>query len=345
MSEPRHSPSSPDDAELEASRWIVRIDAGLSAEEQDALSEWLAADGRHRELLAVQKAKWKALDRLENWRPVYSAEPNPDLLARPRRRPSRTAMWLGGVAAGLALALALWRLPAPAVLDTSPVATEAVEVAAYESRELEDGSRVELNRGARFRVVYTADERHVYLLSGEAFFEVAKDAARPFVVHAGGMGVRAIGTAFNVRVEPSAVDVFVTGGRVQVQPAHSAPSPRAQGAAPGAMLEAGERVQVARGAQVDRMEVVKVTAEEADRLLAWKPRLLEFSATPLAEVVAEFNRRNRVRLVLGDPALEQLPIEASFRSDNVEGFVRVLELTAGVKARRAGEVIHLERAR
>ncbi len=92
--------------------------------------------------------------------------------------------------------------------------------------------------------------------------------------------------------------------------------------------------------------VVPASRQEIAQLLDWQPQLLDFDSTPLAEVVATFNGRNTTRLVIGDDALRALPIVASIRSDNVEGFVRLLEGTMGVRADRstAGEIV-LRRAR
>jgi transmembrane sensor len=89
---------------------------------------------------------------------------------------------------------------------------------------------------------------------------------------------------------------------------------------------------------------IAVTAAEIARTLAWQPRLLEFSSAPLAQVVAEFNRHNTLQLSLADPDLASLPVTASFRSDNAEGFVRLLEATAGVRAERRRDTILLRRA-
>jgi transmembrane sensor len=92
--------------------------------------------------------------------------------------------------------------------------------------------------------------------------------------------------------------------------------------------------------------VVPASRQEIAQLLEWQPHLLDFDSTPLADVVEAFNRHNDVRLVIGDETLRTLPIVALFRSDNVEGFVRLLEGTMGVKAERRGDAeIVLRRAR
>jgi transmembrane sensor len=92
--------------------------------------------------------------------------------------------------------------------------------------------------------------------------------------------------------------------------------------------------------------VLPASSQEIEQLLDWRPRLFDFNSTPLAEVVDAFNRRNAVRLVVADDELRGLPIVASIRSDNVEGFVRLLEATMGVRTERRpdGEIV-LHRAR
>jgi transmembrane sensor len=91
--------------------------------------------------------------------------------------------------------------------------------------------------------------------------------------------------------------------------------------------------------------VEAASSEDVAHSLEWKPHMLDFESTPLAEVVAVFNRHNRAQLTIGDEALRTLPIVASIRSDNVDGFVRLLEATSGVRAERRDSEIILRRAR
>lgn len=317
-----------------AAAWVARRDRGLTPAQQDEFFQWLAADPRHGERLALHQRGWNELARLALWRPEHAAEPNPDLLAPPgpRRRPARVLRWAIpltlATAAAIAFGLVALRHPA------RPGPAVAAEPG-YRQQVLDDGTLVELNRGARLAVAFTPAERRVRLERGEALFTVAKNPARPFVVAAAGVTVRAVGTAFNVRLGAAEVEVLVTEGRVQLdRPA--APLPAV------ALVDAGHRLAVPFvGAPP---AVVAVTREEIDRALAWQPQMLEFASTPLAEVAVEFNRRNRVQLVISDEALRALPIGASFRSDNLDGFVRLLEASFGVKAERAEGAITLRRA-
>jgi len=325
--------------DLAAAEWLVKRDRGLTPEEQDDLSQWLATDPRHGEWLARHQQTWKEFNLLGEWRPEHSLEPNPDLLARPRA----IRRWVAPIALAAAACVALvfvaghrWRtenaraeVPGSSAIAVAP---------SYLKRTLEDGSVVELNRGAAIDVRYTAAERHVYLVSGEAYFTVAKNHARPFFVHGGPIAVRAVGTAFNVRLESDKMEVLVTEGRVEVKPTTSTTDQAGiQVANQIPLLIAGQLAVVSLDPKAEAPQVTAVTPQDMARLLAWQPQMLDFSSTPLASVVAEFNRRNHTQIVLEDTTLGELPIVASFRSDSIDAFVRLLEVTAGVRAERRGE--------
>lgn len=344
--------------ELEAAAWLARRDRGLSAREQDDFFQWLAADPHHGEWIARHQQTVKGLKLLAQWRPEHGARPNPDLLAHPSssasvRRHRRWRSWLAGglaAAAGLAGAFSLRESPPPA----RPAAVAAIPAPTAEPalrRLLEDGSSIDLNRGAEVEVTFTADERRVRLVRGEAHFTVTKNPSRPFIVQANRVSIRAVGTAFDVRLQPETVEVLVTEGSVSVNPVAApaaAPLPGSAPAGPGpapALVSMGERAIVSLAEPDAAPRVAAVAATEVARLLAWQPRLLEFVDAPLAQVVAEFNRDNRVKLVVADPQLAALPIGATLRSDNAEGFVRLLEASFQVAAeRRADGVIVLRPA-
>jgi transmembrane sensor len=320
-----------------AAAWVARRDRGLTPAQQDEFFQWLAADPRHGERLARQQRGWNELANLALWRPEHAAEPNPDLLAPPQNSPgcpaARVLRWVFPLALAAAAAMVFSFLRPRDPARPPPAATAET---GYRQRVLDDGTLVELNHGARLTVAFAPAERLVRLERGEALFTVAKNPERPFVVEAAGVTVRALGTTFHVRLGAAAVDVLVTEGRVQLdRPA--APLPTAT------LVDAGQRIVVPFVGE--STVVAAVTSEEVDRALAWQPRLLEFVSTPLAEVATEFNRRNRVQLVILDEALRTLPIGASFRSDNLDGFVRLLESSFGVSAERTKNKIALRRAR
>ncbi len=338
-----------DDAiESAAAEWLVRHDRGLTPAQQDEFLSWLAASAAHRESFERHRSMWGDFNALKQWRPAHGTVPNPDLLAR-HRRPSA---WRWATPALLAAAAVALLLVWPPTTRAPENATVVFEAAAYRQETLPDGSVLDLNRGAHVVVQFSAAERRVLLVQGEAQFAVAKNPARPFVVRAGGVEVRAVGTAFNVKLAGPNLEVLVTEGTVHVsQQAVVAPAASA-GSAPTAApvvlaaLTAGQRTVIPVATVIAPPVVVPASVPEIARLLDWQPRLLDFESAPLAEVVETFNRRNPQRLVIGDEELRSLTIVASIRSDNVEGFVRLLEGTMGVRAERtqAGEIV-LRRAR
>src|SRR5262249_3983383 len=133
------------------------------------------------------------------------------------------------------------------------------------------------------------------------------------------------------------VEVLVTEGRVQVStPMASAEADHALATVVIPILRAGQRAVITRdGSAPPRVEAV--SAAVIARVPIWRPRQLEFNDVPLAQVVAEFNSDNAVKMVVDDPMLASLPIGTSLRSDNVEGFVRILEVDFGVKAERRSD--------
>lgn len=327
-----------------AADWLVRTDRGLTAAEQDEFLDWLAADPRHGDWLALHRRVVGNFNVSAEWRPEHSEEPNPDLLARPARRSRWWAPVALAAAAALAVGVFVWRSTWQPAGERVAVETGAGAVE-LERRVLEDGSTVDLNHGAAVTIDYSANERRVTLVRGEALFTVTKDAARPFIVRAGGVDVRAVGTAFNVRLDPASVEVLVTEGTVQVDPPRAtarASDAKAEGRAPAPEIRAGQRAKVSRD-RAAAPEVMTVTAAETARLLAWQPQLLDFSSAPLERAIAEFNRRNRVQFVLADPELGAMPIVASIRSDRVEGFAQFLAATPGVVVERRGDEIVLRR--
>lgn len=319
-----------------AAAWVSRRDRGLTPAEQDDFFQWLAADPRHGERLARHQRGWNELANLAQWRPEHGAEPNADLLAptsKSRRRSKKILWWIAPVTLAVAASLAfVFTSPGKPASPSNAVVREP----GYRQLVLDDGTLAELNRGAALTVAFTEAERRVRLTRGEALFTVAKNPARPFIVEAGGVTVRAVGTAFNVRLSAAEVDVLVTEGRVQLD------RPAAPLATPS-LVSAGQRavMPLAAAAPV----TTAVSRADIDRALIWQPKLLEFAAAPLAEVVTEFNRRNAVQILVADEALRALPIGASFRSDNVDGFVRLLEASFGVRVERGENTITLHRAR
>lgn len=311
----------------EAAAWLARRDRGFTAGEQDAYLDWLRADARHAAAITRLEASWRALDALQEWRPAHGDRPNPDLLAVPPAPRHGLWRWLVPLAAAAALALGYFTV-AP---DFAPAGrTEIVRLS--EMRTLPDGTVVELNRGAEIAVDFSGPERQVRLVQGEAHFTVAKMGPdRPFIVTAGDVRVRAVGTVFNVRMQSEAVDVLVTEGKVRIDPPASA-DPGFPVVLNARMLEAGQRATVnLTEPSPAPPTVVDASSAEIEETLHWQGLRLKFNATPLAEAIEQFNRHGASTFVIADRELGSIRIEGNFRADNSAAFVRLLELTHSVE--------------
>jgi len=346
MSEaPDHSPEAEAIAHA-AAAWVLRQDRGLTAAEQDDFLQWLANDPRHAVQLARHRKNWQRLERLAQWRPEHSARPNPDLLAPAPGGVRRFTPVLALAAAAAVAAVLVWRQPVESLPVVRAAAVAVAPAAPVTQRTLEDGTVVELNKGAVLAVEFSANERRVRLEQGEAHFTVVKNPARPFVVSARGMDVVAVGTAFNVRLDSAVVEVLVTEGTVRVSEVPLPDPALAEKPSVVPLLAAGQRAVVSLAPQPEAPQIAILTPGEIARVLAWQHRLLDFTAAPMSEVVAEFNRRNGVQLVIADPELAAVRISATFRSDNIEGFVSLLEMGFGTRAERRGDnEIWLRKAR
>lgn len=327
-----------------ASVWLSRRDRGLSAAEQDAYLEWLYANPRHGRAIVQLERVWASLNKLEQWRPAHSTIPNPDLLA-PRRH-SRL-YWLStalSAAAAIAMAVYIW---SPGFSTPAAPRREAIVHPGPERQTLADGSIVELNQGAKIDVQFSPGERHVRLLAGEAHFTVAHNAARPFFVDTGKVSFRAVGTAFSVALASTEVAVLVTEGKVQViEQAAAGSQPSALNSQPPAplFLTTGQRAIVNLASEAVAAPVVQdITPADMDRALSWQAMRLEFVDMPLGDVVTEFNRYNRRRLVVTDEATAAILVGGNFRADNVDAFVRLLGEGFGVTAFPHGEEIVLRK--
>ena len=342
--------------------WLTERGDGFSPAREREFAHWLRADPLHAAAVTRLEQTLGLLGELPEFRselntafdraaPVLAFPPataeQPALAPAPRRW-SRAFAW-----AGLAAALALGSFVGWRALQPPREIHFTTTVAGYERARLDDGSTLELNAASAVRVQFSATERRVQLESGEAHFAVAHDTARPFIVSAGGIAVRAVGTAFNVRYTADGdVEVIVTEGKVSVGPALAAvPSGSAREDRNGlptsgspTFVTAGQRIVLPKHAPPPAVEQVDPATLRA--ALAWQSRLADFAEAPLADVIARFNTRSRIQLFLADETLADRRIGGTFALDEAEAFVRLLERDGEIVGERRGETeIHLRRAR
>lgn len=343
------------DAGEQAAQWIVRLDRGLSRPEQDELQKWLAASPRHRELLLRTAELWDKTGILSDIADLFP-------LPSTHRRHSRKRAY--ALAAGiLAIAgigsLRLWSGshgpggPDPA-LPSPQALTAAFGTAIGEQRrvDLPDGSILHLNTDSQIQVRFQAGRRDVELLRGEALFSVAKDPGRVFTVKVGDSEFRAVGTAFNLRMDPArGVQLTVTEGRVRVVvPATTMPADTTASAGAGLpakaapteiTVDAGKAVTVAATAQT----VEPLRAAELEAATAWTRGMILFEAEPLGRAIQEISRYSALRFIIEDRSINDIPVSGYFRTGDIDGLIGTLEGNFPVTVQREGDAVRLRARR
>jgi transmembrane sensor len=315
-----------------AARWAVRADAGaLGPDEQRELETWLAADSRHRGAYVRARAQWVDLDRLAALKgPAAKSDATAAGLSRRQLLAAGIAA-IGVLGSGLS-----WLILREGQERYTSGIGEVRRIA------LEDGSTVLLNTASEVTVRLSKQQRDVRLVRGEALFEVAHDKFRPFIVQANDTAVRAVGTAFAVRLDAAQVDVTVTEGVVEVADSKTMSG---LGVATQASkfevkrVTAHERVVIARSRAPD---IEPIAPAQADRQLAWRAGMVSFDGESLQTAVAEINRHNRRQIVVDDPALASMPVVGIFRATDLEGFAAAAAAALKARAIPDGDVIRLQ---
>lgn len=301
----------------EAARWRERHEAGLSREEQADFDRWLGGAGG-------QAQAWLEISRTEVALAHLRAEAGGEFAGqRPARRPwARPALLAAaGAAAMVALAFVLTRTgpePSPPTAPTALLVPADVQV-------LPDDSRVELDQAAGISLDFGPALRRVQLRQGTAYFRVTKDPARPFVVAANRVQVRAVGTEFAVEEHADRIVVLVTEGKVAVLGGDAA------GRADAVFVAAGQELNVPIAPAASPLEPRTVDAAEMARRLAWRGPRLRLAATPLSEAVAAINRVGPERLIVADGRIEGLRLTGIFPARDAGGFARLLHSAYGLR--------------
>lgn len=306
--------SSAEHIESEAAGWLARRDSGQWDEtQQQAFDAWLNASTAHRIAWLRLASVWDRADQLQH-----------GALA-PRRPLPRFSTWR--IAAGFVLVAALGLMFA---LEGKRDPAQHYATAIGENRiiALSDGSRLTLNTDTKLRTAIAGETRHVWLDSGEAYFDVAHDNSRPFVVDAGGTKITVLGTRFSVRRDGERTRVLVAEGRVRVSQAGKE-----------LVLTPNGAVSATEG----RIVVSQLSSARTENQLGWREGRLVLDQMTLGQAAEEFNRYNRRKLVIADPAAARMVIGGSFAPGNVEGFARLLEQGFGLHATMGADEITISR--
>jgi transmembrane sensor len=328
MNESRlHMSGGSDPVRRAAAAWFARLRADdVSEQERTDFQRWLSADPAHR----------SAYHRLENlWSGLGAHAERPEIgqalrksasqrtPTRAQRHRRRTAPGWIAMAALLVVVLAsawfAWRA------TQASAQTYATGVGERHTLVLEDGSRVTMDTDTRLSVSFSAGTRRLILKRGRAFFHVAKDPGRPFLVATQGGVVRAVGTQFDVYEHDDVVEVTLVEGRVEV----TQESGRRDSHTHPTTMTAGQQLLMGKA-----YATPLVTTADTHAAVAWLSGKLVFNDTPLPTAVAQFNRYRTTRIVIGDGAVARLRVSGVFRDDDSQAFVDALSGSYGLSVAR-----------
>ena len=316
----------------QASQWIVKMDKGLSRDEETALREWLQADPQSYAILMEMTRLWDKMDAMSRLS---------DLFAKPTVTPSwrsvRNVRALSAMAASVVLAavVGLWALLGGLNLNSAVYQTAVGE---QSSVMLPDGTQLTLNTNTKVTVHYTEQQRQLQLSSGEIHISVAKDPQRPLSVMAAGQLVQALGTEFNIEItDQQNIELVVTEGRVKVAVQPNSPaqlSRQAQQPQPDNTLTLAAGEQVTLGSH--NQAVTQVSADELEVKLSWREGNLIFRGESLEEAVKEIGRYTSVEFIFINEDLKKMRVAGMFKAGDVEGLLATLRENFNIVSERDG---------
>ena len=318
----------------DAHLWRARLDDGAcDADERAQFESWIEADPRHAEALAESEIVWKALGAV-TYDPALQPPGAGFDVGRSRsallpfsRRTRRAAM---GAAAAVAACIGLLFFTPLAALIGGP-APERFETALgdVQTFSLDDGSVFVLGAKSRADVTFTEAQRDIRLHAGDAYFEVASDKARPFVVETETATVRVTGTAFEVQRQGDALHIAVGKGTVEVTKTFDfvarlgslifgAGESGNDGSRATIALSAGQAVRVSPAQGFGDPRDIR-----PDGLAAWRRGQLVFLRASLAEVIDDVNRYATQPIALA-PDARALKLSGTFKTDDIDGLLATL---------------------
>jgi transmembrane sensor len=308
----------------QAGMWFARMRGPDRARWQGEFERWRDADAAHAEAYARAGKHWLETGGLANTemgRNRRLPEPRLPLWQIPVARPAFT---LAAVVLVVLAGFWLLRMPigVPDVPKLAAAKRQATGVGEIRTVRLGDGTMVTLDTDSAIDVRLSGDLRQVRLLRGRARFDVAHDAARPFRVNAGGRSVTALGTVFDVGIEPEGVRVSLLRGSVEVRGV----APRGGGAAVTRLAPDEVFIDTAR-----RLRVARASPGQQ----RWVSGMLDFAGVPLGDVIEQANRYSTRKLRLGDPSLAQRRVTGTFRPLPVDALAAALATAFTLRVERS----------
>ena len=301
--------------------WIARFRSDAATDDDRAsFALWLAQDPAHKRAMDAMLDMWQDLASVRIMVENTSQQAPLDA-ANQSRHWAKAAI---ATAASVALAIFIWPQSAPE--SAGPVYYQTA-VGEQHTVVLDDGSSLSLNTNSRVSVRYSEERRHIALLRGEAFFEVAKDSARPFDVDAGSARVTAIGTAFNIYRQGDTASITVAEGVVRVTELG------ATGNRPAAteILRANQQLKATgQGLQA-------ATTAEASLSTAWQRGEIIAQGMTLADLVGQIERYHDTHILITDSSIAALTITGVFPLHEIEPILQALQVSLGLQVVPLGD--------
>jgi transmembrane sensor len=293
----------------QAIAWIARLRSDSAGDEDFAqFALWLSANPEHRRAVDAMLEMWDDLGAIRHL-------PLPATRAAPARR-----RWIAGLAVAATVVMAVLLTPGTELLkDQQIYRTRTGEQLAV---ELADGSNININTNSQLQVALDRDARRVVLSQGEAFFKVASDPKRPFIVEAGNAEIRALGTAFNIYLHEDVTEVTVTEGVVRVTELN-APLSRPPSTA---LLYADQSLMGSAGG------LAAIEAANSSVDLAWRDGKIVADGMKLSELVLELSRYHHGKILIADPGIGQMTVSGVFRLDDPDTIIRALEQSLDIRS-------------
>lgn len=358
----------PDIIEMEAYQWLIKFDSDAPPTENEvnAWHEWLNRSPAH-------KREWQRINVFWNDADVMKALAIP--LSKARKRSvfvwlrellalpliyQRVGVLTGVFSLGICVVFGVLSIiNIDALLNSSRVknGTYGTVIGQQKTKTLSDGTLLQMNTDSQVRIEYNDKLRKIFLLRGEAHFNVAENVDRPFEVYAGNGMVRAVGTAFAVYFGDNELKVIVNEGKVDLAALEVATAARDKPvihevvnvdaeynkySSPGygklGSLVAGQSAVFNSAAANDTAaEIEELSQAELARILSWRTGFLVFNGDSLSDVVKELGRYTSITIEVVDPALNDIRVGGRFKVNELDAVFDVLEVSFGMRIKRIND--------
>lgn len=314
--------------------WVAKLDGhDLTSAEKTDFNEWLHRSPKHRQEFQTYAEPWDAFD--ESWREEAFA--NND-------NPTMGALWnKAKYASAIAATVAIVFLSSLFLVDhqntQSHPAFYSSEIGHQKTVALGDGSQIQLNTNSQIEVLFSDHNRKIRLIKGEAWFDVAHDKTKPFLVYAGTGVVKAVGTAFAVQLHNDNIEVTVTEGRVELaayaketEDIHIDVMPENKPKVL-AQIEAGQRAEFDTVIEI----IETVPTDVIEKELSWQSGLLIFDGESLEDVVKDFSRYTNIEFVITNSEIRDMKITGYFQTNNTTAFLNTLGNNFDIKVEHVND--------